>query len=406
MSAWQISTGQRLFFIKGGDTLIRVCFIEYNGTSALATIIGTSIKLYSLKTRKQVQEFIDVQLDGSSSSLFSLQSSLYYMVKNGSEGAGSCVRVLDVSTGDMQNVLTFDSHACLVGVSAYDTLLILQGGPPMGRRSSNQKSGVLELWNHTLNKKLRCLNDSDDKMNCYVMSSDKRSVVTLNCVHFLSSANVFQGLIKIFSLNTEDVKECTLRFPSSIHFIRYVDFNHFISSSKDKIVRVWDLSRNQDSHETQDGELEIVNSNGNKTVFVQQSKVGFIDVRSGHKVLFTNGRAPQLDFLNENKAVITNGEDFFLFDLKERKMILKFEGKTRSDCIHSFFVFNPSEVIAISLDSKSLNIYDVSSGNEIAQLKSGEGNLITRFVPSCLIDVVITDMIINEIPMSFSISRI
>jgi WD40 repeat protein len=389
--AWQVSTGQRLFFIEGHDTQAPVSFIKKNDVSVMATIIGNSIKLYSLKTRKRIQEFVDVELQNSStkdngSSLFSFKTSLYYMVKDGAEVPGSSVRVLDISTGVMEDVLKFDGMkgVSLVGISAYGTLLISQG-EPMGTQSSRanvrQKGGaVIELWDHTKNKRLRCLNNPDDNMHCYAMSSDKTNVVTLNDPQFLSSANVFQGLIKVFNLQTDDVKECTLRFPSSIHLIRYVDFNHFISSSRDKLVRVWDLTRNLAAQETQDDELEIVDSFGDKIVFAQQVKVGCVDIRSGHRVLFVNGHAPQLVFLNKTQAVVTNGENMFLFDLMQRKLICKFQGETRSDCQRSLFVCNESEVVAMSLDGKSLNIYDAKSGNEIAQLKSDEGHSIARFV--------------------------
>ena len=387
LSAWRLSTGQRVFSVEEHRTVAPICVLKKDNTILLATIINQHIKLYNLQTGNLIKEIYDSRLQkesAMSSPLFlsSLDdhSVLYAGRDNLSTAASSrsWIRAAHLDTGEVEEKMqVHPGHTVhFIGVTGSDMLLLVmsEGAPNLRKGSAVQtKFFTLELWDVPKKSLLRKLADLSDKVRCYALSSNKSKALILGNSRFLANANVFRAEVKMFDLESGEIIERMLTYPSTIHLMEFVDFNHVITASRDKIVRLWDLERivSSPSEETdEDAEVEVVDVFGYHAICWEKNGVRLVDLQQGLFTQFVNGIQPQLIFVKDSEVILVSSGKMHLFDLSRGQFIRRFDGDTcQGGLSNNCFVYKQVQVIAISEDQRSLCVFDISNGRRIAQLQ-------------------------------------
>ena len=387
ISAWRLSNGKRLFSVEEHRVIAPICVFKKENTVTLATIVSQKVKLFNLQTGNLIQEVYDSMLQkhsAMSSPLFVCpledQSVLFAGRDNLSPASSSrgWIRAADLDTGEVVEKLQVNPNNMVhfIGVPEPDMLLLVlsEGATDLRKGSAVQtKFFTLELWDVTKKILFRKLADLSDKVRCYALSSNKSKALTLGNSRFLPNANVFRAEVKVFDLKSGDVIERILTYPSTIHLMEFIDSNHVITASRDKIVRLWDLERNVASpseENEEEAELEIVDMHGYHAICWEKNGVRLIDLQAGHFIQFVNGIQPQMVFVNDSDVIIASSGKLHLFDLNQRQRIRQFEGDVyQAGLTNSCFVYKQVQVIAISSDQQSLCVFDISSGRRIAQLQ-------------------------------------
>lgn len=386
ISAWRLSNGQRFFSVDKHRVTAPICVFEKGNTGLLATVINQNVKIYNLQTGQLMREIYDSKLqkhNAMSSPLFVCpledHSVLYAGTDNLSPASSSrgWIRAANLDTGEVVEKFQVSPNNAVhfIGVTEPDTLLlVLSEGAPNRRKGSavQMKFFTVELWDITRKVLIRNLADVSDKVRCYALSSNKSKALTLGNSRFLSNANVFRAEVKVFDLKSGDVIERILTYPSTIHLMEFIDYNHVITASRDKIVRLWDLERNTTSaseESEEEAEVEIFDLHGYHAICWEENGVRLVDLQAGHFIQFVNGKQPQIVFVNDNEVIIASSGKLHLFDVNKRQRIRQLEGDVYQAALtSSYFVYKQAQVIAMSCDQTSLYVLDISSGRRIAQL--------------------------------------
>lgn len=392
ISAWRISTGQRLFSLTDHRSTAPVCLVKRRGEVELATVLDGKVVLYNLETGGVTYEFSDKRLKA-----FNESSSSFYMVATEREillagqdglrpGSGGWVRGLDIDTGNVVDKLTLDRNEMIhfIGVAASGTLLLAfskSGGNDHGRRGSAVQVVFfkLQLWDAKKRTLVSKLTELTDEVRCYALSTDRTKAVTLGHSRFRNTGSVFQGEIKIFDLLSLQVQKCLLRYPSSINFIAYTDYNHMITASRDKLVRVWDLERNELNLSDEQQEREILCFFKHRVTFSEDTAINTVDFDTGDMVRFVNGVQAQVYPVDAGRVVVVSASELFLFDLVAKKMVLQFQGKTQGSLIKTCFMYDTTNLIAVGKGQQYLQVYDVSTGKLLERLTADQSSPISRF---------------------------
>lgn len=387
ISAWRLCNGQRVFSVEEHRVTAPICVFEKENTVLLATIINQNVKLYNLQTGHLIQEIYDSKLqkhNAMSTPLFVCPLEDHSVLYSGRDNLSSVtsssgwIRAAHLDTGEVVEKLQVNPNNMVhfIGVTQPDMLLLVlsEGAPDLRKGSAVQtKFFTLELWDITKKILVRKLADLSDKVRCYALSSNKSKALTLGNSRFLSNANVFRAEVKVFDLKSGDVIERMLTYPSTIHLMEFIDSNHVITASRDKIVRLWDLERNVASpseESEEEAELEIVDLHGYHAICWEKNGVRLVDLQAGHFIQFVNGIQPQMVFVNDSDVIIASSGKLHLYDLNQRQRIRQFEGDVyHAGLTNSCFIYKQVQVIAISCDQRSLCVFDIGSGRRIAQLQ-------------------------------------
>lgn len=353
----------------------------------LVTIFNQHIKLFDLHTGNQIKEIYDDMLPKESAMslpviLCSLDDhNVLYTSRGTLSGVASSrswIRAANLDTGKVEVKMQIGPGFTVqfIGVTAFDTLLLVMcEGEPDSRKGSavQTKFFILELWNVSKKVLIRKLVDLSEKVRCYALSSDKSKALTLGNSRFLPNANVFRAELKVFDLESGDITAQMLTYPSTIHVVEFVDFNHVITASRDKIVRLWDLERNVSSPEDEndeEGEVEVVSVFGYQAICWEKNGVRLIDFQEGNFIQFINGIQPQVVCVSDSEVILVSSGKIYLFDMNERQFIHQFDGDTcQGGLPNSCFVYKQAQVFAISDDQRSLCVFDISDGKRIDQLE-------------------------------------
>lgn len=384
ISAWRLSNGKRVFSVEEHSvTAAPICVLEKNNTVLLATIIKQNVKLFNLQTGHLFQQLHDEKLqkhNAMSSPLFvcSLEDhSVLYAGRDNLSSAG-WIRAAHLDTGEVVERLQFNSNNLVHFIAVTDPdklLLVLSEGAQDRRKGSAVQTNFfkLELWDITEKILFRKLADLPDKVRCYALSSDKCKALTLGNSRFLANANVFRAEVKMFDLKSGDIIQRMLTYPSTIHLMEFIDSNHVITASRDKIVRVWDLERNVTSPSEvseEEAELEIVDLNGCHAICWEKNGIRLVNLQAGRVIQFRNGLQPQIAFVNDSEVILASSGKLHRFDINQRQRILQFDGDVyHAGLTNSIFVCKQIQLIALSCDQRSLCVFDISSGRRIAQLQ-------------------------------------
>lgn len=387
ISAWRLSTGQRVFLFEKLTVVAPICVFKGYNTVVLVTIFNQHIKLFDLHTGNQIKEIYDDMLPKESATslpviLCSLDDhNVLYTSRGTLSGVASSrswIRAANLDTGKVEVKMQIGPGFTVqfIGVTAFDTLLlVMREGEPDSRKGSavQTKFFILELWNVSKKVLIRKLVDLSEKVRCYALSSDKSKALTLGNSRFLPNANVFRAELKVFDLESGDITAQMLTYPSTIHLVEFVDFNHVITASRDKIVRLWDLERNVSSPEDEndeEGEVEVVSVFGYQAICWEKNGVRLIDFQEGNFIQFINGIQPQVVCVSDSEVILVSSGKIYLFDMNERQFIHQFDGDTcQGGLPNSCFVYKQAQVIAISGDQRSLGVFDISDGKRIDQLE-------------------------------------
>lgn len=388
ISAWRLSNGQRVFSVEEQRvTAAPICVLEKDNTVLLATIIKHNVKLYNLQTGHLFQELHDEKLQkhsAMSSPLFVCPLEDHSVLYAGRDNLSSAsplrgwIRAAHLDTGEVVEKLQVNPNNVVhfIGVTEPDMLLLVlsEGAPDLRKGSAVQtKFFKLELWDITQKILFRKLADFPDKVRCYALSSDKCKALTLGNSRFLSNANIFRAEVKVFDLKSGDIIECMLTYPSTIHLMEFIDSNHVITASRDKIVRLWDLERNvtlPSEESEEEAELEIVDLHGCHAICWEKNGIRLVDLQAGRFIQFVNGLQPQMAFVNDSEVILASSGKLHLFDMNQRQRIRQFDGDVyQAGLTNSCFVYKQAQVIAVSCDQRSLCVFDISSGRRIAQLQ-------------------------------------
>ncbi|XP_032230657.2 protein qui-1 isoform X5 [Nematostella vectensis] len=389
VSAWRVSTGQRIFRIDTNGDCAPITTVTHGNESHLVTVVASSIRIIDLETGAIIQEFRDEKLRpeiGAHMTMGTTGSRLLYTGLRLEEDSGRLIRALDLKSGYISTVLRLDESVTsmedLIGITADGSLLLSKsrGG---NQRQRTQSAGqaltfILELWSLEKQSRMRTICNHGDRVRCFSLSSDKKNLIALCDSRFQDSTNVFRGKVKIVDLASGDSTDSYLSYPSNINFISYIDGNHFISSSNDKLLRIWDLKRNQASTENPTEveiyEREIVSSRDDLVTFNGSGMTGILNAHTGSEIRFVNGSTPQMLIVDVARVIIADDDKMFLYDLENRAKVLDFAGATRPDNLRCFFVCKQSLLVCIAQDRKSMDVYDVVSGNKLSHLMAQSGD--------------------------------
>ena len=388
ISVWRLSNGKRLFSVEEhGVTPAPICVLEKENIVLLATIIKQNIKLYNLQTGHLFRELHDEKLQkciATSSTLFLCSLGNHSVLYAGRDSLSSTsplrgwIRAAHLDTGEVVERLQVNANNTVhfIGVTELDKLLLVLSEGVQDRRKGSAvqtKFFKLELWDITQRILFRKLAGFPDKVRCYALSSDKCKASTLGNSRFLANANVFRAEVKIFDLKSGDVIQRMLTYPSTIHLMEFIDSNHVITASRDKIVRLWDLERNvtaSSEEGEEEAELEIVDLNGCHAICWEKNGIRLIDLQAGRFIQFRNGLQPQMAFVNNSEVLLASSGRLHLFDMNQRQRIRQFDGDVyQAGLTNSIFVYKQTQLIAVSSDQRSLCVFDISSGRRIGKMQ-------------------------------------
>ncbi|XP_068711765.1 NACHT domain- and WD repeat-containing protein 1-like isoform X2 [Montipora foliosa] len=386
ISVWRLSNGQRVFSVSQEHmpTAAPICVLEKENTALLGTIQDSCIKFFDLQTGRITLEITDSNLvtSGGNSSPLCLCSmvdqTVLYASRSNLASAAGWVRQANLNTKEVRDVVQVSAghFVHFMGVTKTAMLLLaLSEGSPNSRRGSAVQTTffTLELWDLNTNVLVRILVDPSSKVRCYALSMDNSKALTLGNPRFLASANVFQAEIKIFDLISGEVTQWILMYPSSIHLIQFIDTNHVLSASRDKIVRLWDLDRcvptSASDESEEEIELEIVDMCGYRAVCWEKDALRVVDLQAGHSFRFVNGVKPQIALVNDSEAIIVSSGKMHLFDINQSQMIREFEGDIWDEGLtNAFFIHVKHEVVAVNSDQRSLSVYDMRTGQKTSEM--------------------------------------
>ena len=385
ISAWRLSNGQKVFSVLHGHRFAApICVLEKEKTVFFATIINQSIKLYDLQTGRLVQETHDSKLQKHDAMLSPLclcsleDHSVLYASRDNLSPTNGWIRQAHFHTGEVVELVKISPNHTVdfLGVTMTGMVLLAlsEGGANMRKGSAVRTTFyTLELWDIKKAVLVRKLADPSNKVRCYALSANKSKALTLGDSRFMATANVFRAEIKVFDFVSGEVTERMLTYPSSIHLMEFIDHNHVITASRDKIIRLWDLERNVPSPSEESGEqveLEIVDMYGYHAICWEKNALRVKDLQAGHYVQFVNGVKPQMVFANESEVILVTAGKMHLFDLNQRQRICRFE----SDVWHGglpngCFVYGKDQVVAVSSDQSFLCVYDMRTGKRTSQMQ-------------------------------------
>lgn len=385
ISVWRLINGQRTFSLSQDHMLnaAPICVLEKEKKILMAAFIKSSIRLHDLQTGSLALEIDDsTKSVGISCSLclcpMEDQSVLYATTSNLAPTT-TWVRQANLYTCEVLDIAPISSSQTVhfIGVTKMNQMLLAlsEGSPNTRKESAIQTFFTLELWD--LKKKILVhqLVEPSNKVQCFALSMDKCKALTLGNSRFLASANVFHAEIKIFDLVSGEVIQRMLKYPSSIHLVQFIDSNHVITASRDKIVRLWDVERCAlpsaiEELKEEQTEVEIVGMYGHRAVCWEKDALRVVDLEAGHFIHFVNGVKPQIVFVNDNKAILVSCGKMYLFDLNKNQVIVQFEGDIWDEGLaNGCFIHMMQEIVAVNSDQKSLCVYDMHSGLKISQMK-------------------------------------
>ena len=385
ISAWRLSNGQKAFSVMHGHRFAApICVLEKEKTVFLATIINQSIKIYDLQTGRLLQETHDSKLQKHDAMLPPLclcsleDHSVVYAGRDNLSPSNGWIRQAHFHTDEVVEVVKISPnhtvHFLGVTMTGMVLLALSEGGANMRKGSAVRTTFyTLELWDIKKAVLVRKLADPSNKVRCYALSANRSKALTLGNSRFLTTANVFRAEIKVFDFVSGEVTERMLKYPSSIHLMEFIDPNHVITASRDKIVRLWDLERNVPSPSEENEEqveLEIVDMYGYRAICWEKNALRVKDLQAGHYVHFVNGVRPQLVFANESEAILVTAGRMYLFDLNQRQRIRQFEGDVWDGGLpNGCFVYNKDQVVAVTSDQSFLCVYDIRTGKRTSQMQ-------------------------------------
>ena len=288
------------------------------------------------------------------------------------------IRAAQLDTDEIVEMVQISSNHTVhfIGVTENGMMLLAlsEGAPDLRKGSAVQTTFfTLELWD--IKKKIlaRKLADPSDKVRCYALSTNKAKALTLGNSRFMASANVFRAEIKVFDLFSGEITERMLTYPSTINLMEFIDSNHVITASRDKIVRLWDLERHIPSSSEdidEEVELEIVGMYGYRAICWEKNAMRLVDLHTGHYIQFANGVQPQLVFVNDSEVILVTAGKMHLFDLNQRQIIRQFDGEVwDAGLTNSCFVYMKDQLVAVSADQSFLHVYDISTGTRTSQMQ-------------------------------------
>lgn len=387
ISAWRLSTGQRVFSVAQEHRFAApICVLEKEKTALLATIISPNIKLYDIQTGHLLREIHDSKLQKQSAMLSPLflcsleEHSVLYAGRDAlsSASARGWIRAANLDNGEVAELIQISSNHTVHFIGVTETGMVLlalsEGAPNLRKGSAVQTTFfTLELWDVKKKALARKLADPSDKVRCYALSTNKSKALTLGNSRFMASANVFRAEIKVFDLASGEVIERMLTYPSTIHLMEFIDSNHVITASRDKIVRLWDLERNVPStneESDEEVEVEIVDMYGYRAICWEKNGMRLVDLQAGNCIQFVNGVQPQMVFVNDSEVILVTAGKMHLFDLNQRQRIRQFDGDFwDAGLTNSCFVYKDDRLVAVSSDQRSLCVYDISTGGMTSQMQ-------------------------------------
>ena len=136
ISAWRLSTGQRVFLLEKLTVVAPICVFKGYNTVVLVTIFNQHIKLFDLHTGNQIKEIYDDMLPKESAMslpviLCSLDDhNVLYTSRGTLSGVASSrswIRAANLDTGKVEVKMQIGPGFTVqfIGVTAFDTLLLV-----------------------------------------------------------------------------------------------------------------------------------------------------------------------------------------------------------------------------------------------------------------------------------------
>eukprot|EP00794_Sanderia_malayensis_P012962 gene12962-14292_t len=272
IKSWSTLTGQLLFSMDDHDEAAPISICTVNLNEALVCYIGETLKILDLQSGKILTEYhtklTQKQCDRPLKHMLTSWKTKCIVThkdmfsKSSSQDNSTIIEALDANVKHSHKVFQVKSINDIMSIEiiVQDQLLVTYAGIEedlnKNRRPSARPSVAtswqkmsLEIWDMATMMPTGQLTSQEEMVRCSCVAPDRRKIIMLCNSSFVESACEFKAAIKIYSVVEKESLKLSLNYPSSVIAICGIRLNCIITSSLDKIIRVWDLERSLDTAE-------------------------------------------------------------------------------------------------------------------------------------------------------------
>ena len=277
IKAWYLSTGQPVLTLEGHDETAPISICELNGKEAFAAYFSETLSIVALDSGVILKQFT-TRLKGKYFErpmkviLTSWKENCIVGHKDLTKESTSLVLEVFCLNSEHKNRLfkiVSEIDIMSLEIVTGSLLLVTYAGMeedlnksrrPSARPSlaSNWQKMTLELWDMEVMKQKSPLTTEKEFVRCAFVTPNRNEVVMLCNSTFIETACEFMAYIKIHSIAEKQSLKMPLSYPSTVTAICANSFKCIVTSSLDKIIRVWDLERSlvKETSSIGDGTIE------------------------------------------------------------------------------------------------------------------------------------------------------
>ena len=261
LKSWHMSTGQPIISMEDHQEIAPIALCEHKSKSALATFISGKLFIIDIKTGKIPREYHDNYIrstDGKTDFTYLAAWKSKILLAHKAMKHSSVILTMEVvdlgvknhknvwrikTSTNIQSVEILQDHQVLIAYSGSTDNHIEMKRPSV---ASNWTQMNLELWSFRTMKPAGKLTDDEDQVRCSCVNANRDKVIIFCNSTFVELACEFRAVVKIYSVFEKAWESFRLHYPSTITVIGGLGANCLVTSSLDKIIRVWDLCSSSD----------------------------------------------------------------------------------------------------------------------------------------------------------------
>ena len=277
IKAWYLSTGHPVLTLEGHNETAPISICELNGKEAFAAYFSETLSIVALDSGVILKQYT-TRLKGKYSErpmkviLTSWKENCIVGHKDLTKESTSLVLEVFCLNSEHKNRLfkiVSEIDIMSLEIVTGSLLLVTYAGMeedlnksrrPSARPSlaSNWQKMTLELWDMEVMKQKSPLTTEKELVRCAFVTPNRNEVVMLCNSTFIETACEFMAYIKIHSITEKQSLKMPLSYPSTVTAICANSFKCIVTSSLDKIIRVWDLERSlvKEASSIGDGTIE------------------------------------------------------------------------------------------------------------------------------------------------------
>lgn len=342
---WNHRAGEQLEIFTGHTGDVHEVVFSPDGKTLMSSS-STEIKLWDIRPQLKI-------LEGHTANVTSIVFSPDGKVIASASYDGS-VQLWDIATGEV--LKTFRGHRDFVLSVAYspDDSLIASGSCGELNDSDQCIQGEIKMWNVATGQEHHTLNGGLGSIREVAFSPDGQYLASASCGLQDDSNQCIQGEIKVWNVVTEDE---ILTLSGHSNYVETIEFSpdgrSLASGSRDNSIIFWDLATGGELF-TIEGHRDTVNS-------IAFSPDGTTLVSASCK--------------SNNSRGFCNAGEIKLWDIASQTEILTLEG--HSSEVNDVAFSPDGQLIASASFDRSINLWDVSTGQLILTLFEHDSQVIT-----------------------------